>query len=1278
MSQAEAAEANPLARWKYLLERLREHPPAPGSADIFCMGQGDGTQTAVFTAAMTLLGHRDTPYAEGVTVILPPAAPNEPTPDSLTDGIVTMVSALSEQVPSPAMRSWLKRRVTIVRATNLEATALLACFPAEDGRRVVLIPAAARYGHADVAEPKLAEIHHLEDTWITRLAATARQIVAHCKAKGHYALLDAGEDPPTSRANLERLMSIDDCGVITGALDGDNGPQLGELLPRWRDLLAAGRAGSVLGEIDSLEITSGAKRRFKIQIMSRGGLHVPAMALLKDVLAEREALAPEVALAFAEAAFTAHEQEIAARLLAEAGPNLSDLMLLERALHLADSLAEPESFEATVRRTEALFPNAPVLADAKARNAFEKRDHRMASEVLTAAGREEDGAFYAWLADALDGEAPDLDAVPAALQAQWPDYLGPGLIAAALEAEAAGDRRGAVRLLLARGSFDEASVGEVMQLLRLMRLRLLHGGDEHDLDLELHAVLLAAFAFLGAHPDTAQLRVRVGRLISPDVSGTRGFLAAVTAILALLQEFPLAARQAEPAEYPEIDTVGLCKAVMRWFEAEGVVGIGRTTVPAEVLPKDFHPAVDRELLRTLEHMGRDLATDEDADSLIQVVCVIAALSPHLADPDTDLNAFRVAAAQLIVSGRPQKARDLVEVVLQIAGERPDRRRLSWFTYGDTYQRTRDHGEALLAFGAGLSSVAVVSTGQAWTEGLALVRLFRDIGAIEPAREVLERVRQVVEASGLQEANQGILDTLGLQLELSAITTTDTPDPAALADLLERAAKTCREALSYPPELPPIASLLGQVIRVARTAGVSVTDEAEALLKTALDRLGEPLATYLRVHQATAPRAEDLAAIAGRIDPARFAVDVAYDVGNLAVLSRRYLAGAARTDDPKLAAYAIELLADLAVAADDAGGALPKIPDDPDMPFETARAISRTGLGVVLVGLDEQSKLVRVQFADGDASPLVREDEAVFDSVAYEAWRRQYPYHYGFIDEPRRSADGRRLREVDLGGFIQTLEKIGVSELPPQRVVLVLDTSLQVLPPNILKVGDDLAGRTRAMAMAPSLSWLRHAGTLRDRAAGPSVAWISTASAGEGLPTLGMMAERLQPALKQHGIALDTGASTPQALKGAELAIVGAHGGLHAAEGRYFQGVADEDRLRMEMRALAGALTGAKVAVLFVCSGGRLDASPHGRAALGLARRLLDEGCSTVIGSPWPMSASVPPHWLPTFLEAWEAGLPVIDANQYANDAVSRTLGDGPELCLAMSVYGDPLVRKIDI
>jgi hypothetical protein len=58
-----------------------------------------------------------------------------------------------------------------------------------------------------------------------------------------------------------------------------------------------------------------------------------------------------------------------------------------------------------------------------------------------------------------------------------------------------------------------------------------------------------------------------------------------------------------------------------------------------------------------------------------------------------------------------------------------------------------------------------------------------------------------------------------------------------------------------------------------------------------------------------------------------------------------------------------------------------------------------------------------------------------------------------------------------------------------------------------------------------------------------------------------------------------------------------------------------------------------------------------------------------------LDSLVPRHWLPRFLELWEAGASAMDANFQANKTVERAMGDAPARCLAMSVFGDPLLKK---
>jgi hypothetical protein len=146
------------------------------------------------------------------------------------------------------------------------------------------------------------------------------------------------------------------------------------------------------------------------------------------------------------------------------------------------------------------------------------------------------------------------------------------------------------------------------------------------------------------------------------------------------------------------------------------------------------------------------------------------------------------------------------------------------------------------------------------------------------------------------------------------------------------------------------------------------------------------------------------------------------------------------------------------------------------------------------------------------------------------------------------------------------------------------------------------------------------------------------------------------------------------LSGAKLAIITAHGGI-VPEGRFFQVVGDDADMRLTSAAISSAVRNAGIVVLFVCSAGRLDKHPMADTTTGLAKELLDRGCSVVLASPWPLNASVPAYWLPAFLDSWSRESPVIDANFEANKAVERALGNSPANCLAMTVFGDPLATK---
>jgi hypothetical protein len=59
----------------------------------------------------------------------------------------------------------------------------------------------------------------------------------------------------------------------------------------------------------------------------------------------------------------------------------------------------------------------------------------------------------------------------------------------------------------------------------------------------------------------------------------------------------------------------------------------------------------------------------------------------------------------------------------------------------------------------------------------------------------------------------------------------------------------------------------------------------------------------------------------------------------------------------------------------------------------------------------------------------------------------------------------------------------------------------------------------------------------------------------------------------------------------------------------------------------------------------------------------------------PIDSRIPSYWIPAFLEAWDAGVPVIDATFQANARVRDYFSSELRDCIAMGVYGDPLRAK---
>ena len=271
-----------------------------------------------------------------------------------------------------------------------------------------------------------------------------------------------------------------------------------------------------------------------------------------------------------------------------------------------------------------------------------------------------------------------------------------------------------------------------------------------------------------------------------------------------------------------------------------------------------------------------------------------------------------------------------------------------------------------------------------------------------------------------------------------------------------------------------------------------------------------------------------------------------------IASRRFLDAPEVLQDSRQTALAIELLADQGLqrheGATPTEDALHGLPKSIGEPAELAGEFSRLGINVLMMGVSAAGGLIRVTAKDGVLGPSVSDNSTAFSKTRLAEWAKEFPYAYGMVSPTDNT-------------FYTSMHALGITMEERRPTVLVVDTALAQVPANLLLIGGEFAGRSAPIGAAPSLAWLRSATSQQRCETGRRIGWISTSGSGSTFTALSMLSMLLTPTLERHGFELKTESEVPEELRGAEIAIVAAHGGL-VADGRYFSVVADEEDLRI--------------------------------------------------------------------------------------------------------------------
>ena len=193
------------------------------------------------------------------------------------------------------------------------------------------------------------------------------------------------------------------------------------------------------------------------------------------------------------------------------------------------------------------------------------------------------------------------------------------------------------------------------------------------------------------------------------------------------------------------------------------------------------------------------------------------------------------------------------------------------------------------------------------------RLLRDLHLFELAQTALRTAREVTARLQLGSQFAMRLDTLGLQLDMLRFLSGQGRSRGTLVRLIQATTENAKAVLSTADEPGPVAAILGQLIRTARESGGDVPIEAAELFARLADRTGSSSAALINLASAVDPAPDEILAYAKRIEQARYSEDVGFDLGNIVPLARRLLAGEAARSNSHVAVFAIELLADRAIA-----------------------------------------------------------------------------------------------------------------------------------------------------------------------------------------------------------------------------------------------------------------------------------------------------------------------------------------------------------------------------
>lgn len=1215
------------------------------------------------------------------TVILPPAEATEVTEDLV---IQSLKQATEELCGSPVDEREVQvlRRIVQVRHAPSLLVADVARLVEEQGpQSLVAVVEATSFQDLTITLPVAlgATFTRLpEDRWAPHVTELCRKLVDVVRRTESYSLVHVRHIPARKRENTELLQSIDHCYVAVLSYENDPNEILVTRAADWTSMAVQGRLNEVEAELQSLGLSEATKLHTLTHLAFRTGRKRETLELLRKLQPHLSTLAAEISVQVSKFAYHFGDESLARDLLPNGLEGIGDPIWLDVALEVATALEDNDRIAAFDARLETLVPGSEALRENRDRRLFMNcQEAKTGSEQsFTTAGFTE---HHLELQKQLSEYEPDYVAAIEAAHGWGQEWFELAVVCCAIHARSVDRFReaaDAASAITTSTVYGRQATQVLLYSVRSMMLRELISRDEQD---HYRKLFEAAFNYLAQFPADDGVRSYLISLLSVEACGDQGIpLIALTMLDLVERGISVLQTEAAPMErasdpFSQEAKTSFANAI-HWLGKIGGGEPGVTKIPRELIvasPDDVIRMVGLMAQRASGQQGEDA----DLTFMEKLVLVACAVCPYASEErDEDIRLLRLLAANFAAEGQFQRARDFAEQILLLGQTTPLRRRLAWSAYADVYHRCHNYIVALVGMACALATDVAVSKADIWHEVYTIHRILRDLNLFDLSRQFLPAMKTLLGDLGYDPEKDARIVAAELALELMDARNASVGE---LQGLLLRIASAAERELGDRNHLYPLAILLGQAVSQVQAAGGEVYPATLKILATALQDVGNKVATTIRTVSAYRPAVQDVLAIFAKVEPAAFAADVARDYAHIGMVARRLLD--AGNQNPVVTAestFAIELLTDHAVKL------LSGAPEmTVDWPLNYAFELNGANCDVVFMAMDGVDELEVIHVSGREARSIVQPRHVQTFRHRFDAWLVKFPREYGYVD----TRDGNNV-------FYRTMEELDVRLPPSKRLVIVAEPALQQLTANLVVMHPDdgglgfLAGRDVSIGAVPSLSWLSAARAAPRSGKSAYKAWISAQleqEAEEGselseeprrVEPLDVVLQRLSGSFEEFGFKVDVSRRLPQTMDDAGLVVVTAHGDL-SSDGRFLRRISDDDKLVEAPSTLAAALRGVEVVILFVCSGGRIDKNPWDNSTTSLAKELLNGGTRAVIASPWPLNVLVTYVWLEPFMKAWEHGATVLDATKSANDAVAKHYGEVPQYSLALRVYGDVLLTR---